>query len=188
MIYQSTYLMRFFLHPTFSIINIVPKLAELSTSYNNTFCYLNWCSDTLYTVMEPFWSHIVNQCKCYETLRISAIFYNDIVIQAILSIIFKLNIRMASGASILCQVIHSSGWYKYLLQRKHTISSTKMKISISSYINQTRVRLDYVTIQNRILKLVLTLDLDFGIGLWNWSLDSDLDLDCDNSDEQWSTH
>ena len=78
MIYQSTYFMRFFLHPTFSIINIVPKLAELSTSYNNTFCYLNWCSDTLYTVMEPFWSHIVNQCKCYETLRISAIFYNDL--------------------------------------------------------------------------------------------------------------
>ena len=33
-------------------------------------------------------------------------------------------------------------------------------------IEQTRVRLDYVTIQNRILKLVLTLDLDFGIGLW----------------------
>ena len=105
MIYQSTYFMRFFLHPTFSIINIVPKLVQISTSYNNTFCYLNWCSDTTYTVMEPFWSHIVKQCKCYKTLRISAIFYNDIVIQAILSIIFKLNTRMTSGASILCQVI-----------------------------------------------------------------------------------
>ena len=70
----------------------------------------------------------------------------------------------------------------------------------------TRVGLDYVTIQNRILKLDLdstmsqsriefwnwifnflfetmcltftwTLDLDFG--LWNWTLDSD--LDCDNT-------
>ena len=47
-----------------------------------------------------------------------------------------------------------------------TFSKNKYKINV---LIQTRVRLDYVTILNRILKLN-----------WNWTLDSDLDLDCDN--------